>query len=286
MSEPGKLFIAGMRVVPKKTVSKAMRRLASVHSKMAVRRFAARYGLAMEEAERPLEDYETVLDLFTRKLKPGLRPLDPDPDALISPVDGAYLVGDRVGEGRLFQAKGRDFTLGALLADESAESRFKDGAYFIVYLSPRDYHRIHAPTAGRITKSTYVPGRLFPVNPAAVAHVSDLFSKNERLITHLATERFGEVAVVKVGATCVGHITVSYDDALVTNAAKVDGVAEKIYEPPIAVERGGELGMFQFGSTVIVVVERPLDIDPIAQGSPVRLGMRLGKLASTGSAVV
>src|SRR5262245_3807261 len=215
--DPGKLFIGAMRMVPKKPLSRAVRRLVSVKSQLAVRRFAARYGAAVEDAERPLEEYESVLAFFTRRLKPGIRPLDPDPRALICPVDGAYLVGGPVGEGRLYQAKGRTFTLKALLADEHAEETFKHGSYFTLYLSPKDYHRIHSPVSGVITGSTYVPGELFPVNAAAVAHVDELFAKNERLITHVETEMFGRVEVVKVGATCVGHIRVAYDQEIATN---------------------------------------------------------------------
>lgn len=277
MTEPGKLFIAGMRVVPKKPLSKAVRRLASVRSKMAVRRFAARFGVAVEDAERPLEEYESVLSFFTRRLKPGLRPIDPDPTVLISPVDGAFLTGGPVGEGRLYQAKGKDFTLNALLADEHAESTFAGGTYAILYLAPKDYHRIHAPAAGRITGYTHVPGQLFPVNAKAVAHVEELFAKNERLITHLETDAFGRVEVVKVGATCVGHITLAYDPDVATNVGD-DELRTRRYDPPLGVEKGGELGVFEMGSTVIVVTEKPVRlVEELVPGATVRLGRALGR---------
>jgi len=248
MSEPGKLFITGMRLLPKKPLSRAVRRLASVHSQMAVRRFAARYGAAVDEAERPLEEYGSVLEFFTRRLKPGLRPIDPDPKVLISPVDGAFLVGGPVGEGRLFQAKGRDYSVSALLADPDAEQVFKDGAYCTVYLAPKDYHRIHTPVDGVITGYTYVPGELYPVNPAAVAHVDQLFAKNERLITHVESERFGRVEIVK-----------------------------KRYDQPIPIKKGDEVGVFEMGSTVILVVERPVNFEAYEQGAPLRLGRALGR---------
>jgi phosphatidylserine decarboxylase len=278
MAEPGKLFIGGMRVVPKKTLSKAVRRLASMRSKMAVRRFAARYGVAVEDAEKPLDEYDSVLAFFTRRLKPGIRPIDPDPNVLISPVDGAFLVGGPVGEGRLYQAKGREFTLNALLADPDAERIFAGGTYATLYLAPKDYHRIHAPAAGRITGYTYVPGQLFPVNAAAVAHVDELFARNERLITHLETESFGRVEVVKVGATCVGHITVAYDPDVATNVGEQE-IRPKRYDPPIPLEKGAEIGVFEMGSTVIVVTERPVQLVDIERGAPVRLGRPLGSVA-------
>lgn len=278
MTEPGRLFIGAMRVVPKKPLSRMMRRLAAVRSRAAVRRFAARYHAAIEEAERPIDEYESVLDFFTRRLKPGLRPIDPDPRALVSPVDGAYLVAGTIGEDRLYQAKGRTFTLNALLADPAAESRFRGGSYFTFYLAPRDYHRIHSPVTGKITGYTYVPGDLFPVNAAAVAHVDELFARNERLITHVDTAAFGKVAVVKVGATCVGHIKVGYDNAVMTNCGGRQ-VQRTTYPSPIPVERGAELGVFEMGSTVIVVVEKPLDRVEMSPGQAVRLGIAIGHLA-------
>jgi phosphatidylserine decarboxylase len=166
--------------------------------------------------------------------------------------------------------------LNALLADERAETTFKDGSYFTLYLSPKDYHRIHSPAGGVITGSTYVPGELYPVNAAAVAHVDELFARNERLITHLSTETFGRVEVVKVGATCVGHIKVAYDGAIATNCGARE-VSRKTYDAPIPIERGAELGVFEMGSTVIVVVERALDRIQLEPNAGVRLGMSLGR---------
>ncbi len=279
MAEPGKLFIAGMRVVPKKPLSKAVRRLAAVRSKMAVRRFAARYQVAIEDAEKPLDDYESILAFFTRRLKPGLRPVDPDPSVLVSPVDGAFLAGGPVGAGRLYQAKGRDFTLNALLADDTAEKRFEGGTYATLYLAPKDYHRIHTPAAGRISGYTYVPGQLFPVNAAAVAHVDALFAKNERLITHLETEAFGRVEVVKVGATCVGHITVPYDPSVATNVGGFELRTQR-YDPPLPIEKGAEVGVFEMGSTVIVVTEKPVELVGREAGAPVVMGRALGRVRS------
>ncbi|MCK6546615.1 archaetidylserine decarboxylase [Myxococcota bacterium] len=276
MSEPGRLFIQTMHVLPKKPLSRAVRQLVSVRSNVAVRRFAARYGIDLDEAEHPIEHYESILALFTRRLKPGLRPLDPDPRVLLCPVDGAFLVGGPVGAGTLVQAKGKTFTLNALLADETAEQRFAKGAYAVVYLSPKDYHRIHSPASGVITGYTYLPGALYPVNAAAVAHVDELFARNERLITHVESETFGRVDVVKVGATCVGHIKLAYDAAVATNVGSNE-IVRKVYDRPIPVQRGDELGVFEMGSTVIVVVEKPIALEAFAPNQPVRLGRPLAR---------
>jgi phosphatidylserine decarboxylase len=278
MSEPGKLFIAAMHAVPRRSLSRAVRGLASVRSGAAVRRFAEHFGVDLEEAERPLEAYGSILELFTRRLKPGVRPIDPEPRALVSPVDGRVLVAGRVGEGQLFQAKGRTFSLAALLAEEDAPAVFRGGSYATIYLSPRHYHRIHSPADGEIVGYTHVPGDLFPVNAAAVAHVDRLFARNERLITHLVTPRFGRVEVVKVGATNVGHIKLAYDAEVATNVGAQQLVRRR-YPRPLPVARGDELGVFEMGSTVIVVVERGLELEAISPQEEVRLGQRLGLLA-------
>jgi phosphatidylserine decarboxylase len=277
MSEPGKLFIAAMSAIPKKPLSRAVRGLASVRAAAAVRRFAEHYGIDMAEAEHPIEAYGSILELFTRRLKPGVRPIDPEPRALVSPVDGRFLVGGAVGEGQLVQAKGRTFSLAALLAEEDAQAVFRRGTYATIYLSPRHYHRIHCPVDGEIVGYTHVPGELYPVNAAAVAHVDQLFARNERLITHVVSPRFGRVEVVKVGATNVGHIKLAYDPAVATNVGARE-IDRKRYPRPLPVARGAELGVFEMGSTVILVVERGVELETFASGDEVRLGQRLGLL--------
>lgn len=273
--DSGKLTIQALELVPRKGLSRAVRKLTQVRSKMAVRRFAARFDLDMSEAEHPIDHYETILELFTRRLKPGVRPIDAEPSAMVSPVDGAYLVGGDVEAGQLVQAKGRTFSLGAFLARPDADEVFGEGSFITVYLSPRDYHRIHSPADGRITGYTYVPGDLFPVNAAGVEHVDGLFAINERLITSLETETFGRVEVVKVGATNVGHMRLAYDDAIATNTGGKE-IVRKAYPEALPVARGDELGVFEMGSTVILVTERPVDFAAMSQGDKVRLGERLG----------
>jgi phosphatidylserine decarboxylase len=270
-----RLFIQAMGLVPKKRLSRAVRSLAKVRSRVAVDRFAARYGVSIEEAEKPIAEYASVLDLFTRRLKPGLRPLDPDPKALLCPVDGRLYSEGAIEQGLLFQAKGRTFTLAALLGSPERASVFERGSYITLYLSPRDYHRVHCPIDAEITGYTYMPGELYPVNPAAVANVDGLFARNERLITHLSSPDFGQLDLVMVGATCVGHIKVSYDATLSTNLGE-HRVRHEDYAPTRPIGRGEELGVFEMGSTVILVAEPRVRLEPLAPDSPVRLGMRLG----------
>ncbi len=271
----GRFFITAMGLVPKKSLSRTVRSLAQVRSSMAVRRFAARYGAKIDEAEKPIEDYASILDFFTRKLKPGLRPLDPDPDALLCPVDGAMAMAGKIDSGRLIQAKGRDYTLAELLGDADRAAHYEGGTFATLYLSPKDYHRVHSPASGQIVGSTYLPGALYPVNPAAVAHVDRLFSTNERVVVHIETERFGRIEYVMVGATCVGHMTLAYDPDIVTNVGPATANTKR-YDPPKPTERGGELGMFQMGSTVILILEPGVELESIDFGAPLRMGTRLG----------
>ncbi len=242
----------------------------------AMRAFAARYGVDLAECG-DLETFETFVDFFARPLRPGLRPIAPGDDVIVSPVDGAVSQAGRIDGERLVQAKGIDYTVDALLADEALAARFRGGAFATLYLSPRDYHRIHAPLGGRILGYRYVPGALWPVNPASVRGVPGLFTVNERLATILDTP-LGACAVVAVGATIVGRIRVYYDpDAPFSNRPRAVPVAHD-YAAPIPVEKGGELGAFEMGSTVILLFEpgRAALSPVVAEGARVRVGEPLG----------
>lgn len=276
----GRPLIALLSVLPKHALSRGAGWLATrtvpVRWRGAVYRGYSRvFGAKPEEAELPLEQYPTLNAFFTRALKPGLRPLAPD--AIVCPVDAAVGAYGRVENDTLVQAKGRDYSLAALLGSHELAQRFEGGTYTTLYLSPKDYHRIHVPMAGRITSATYIPGNLWPVNSAAVIHVADLFAVNERIVVMLEGDRGGLMAIVPVGATMVGMTRLVFDD-LHTNARRRE-VQQRRYEPAIAMAAGDQLGHFEFGSTVVLVCSRDGGhIDPLTLGAPVRLGQRLGSL--------
>ncbi|MBI2375888.1 MAG: phosphatidylserine decarboxylase [Deltaproteobacteria bacterium] len=270
------LFIGALGLVPKKALSHAVRGLAQIRAKPAVRAFASTFGIDVAEAEHEIDTYGSVLDFFTRRLKPDARPLDQDPDAILSPADGTFDAHGLVEEGRLFQAKGREYTLAALLADEERARRYEGGRYATVYLSPRDYHWVHSPADARVVGATYVPGQLWPVNRPSVRVVDQLFAKNERLITHLETDRFGPMELVMVGATCVGRIRTTYDESLTTNAGK-DELERRTYQTARALGRGDPLGVFEFGSTVVLVLARGAELDELEVGSGIHMGQAIGR---------
>jgi phosphatidylserine decarboxylase len=238
------------------------------------RAYARIFGATLEEAELPLTSYGSINEFFTRQLKPGLRPIAPN--AIVSPVDGAVGAYGPVADDVLVQAKGRTYSLAALVGDPELAHAMDGGTFATLYLAPKDYHRIHVPADGDIVAATYIPGELWPVNVAAVAHVSDLFAVNERIIVDIARPGGGVVAVVLVGATMVGTTRVAFDD-LHTNARRRI-VQRRGYAPSIPMRAGDLLGHFEFGSTVIVVCSRYAGaIDPLAEGETVRMGQRLGR---------
>ncbi len=273
---PALLFL---RLVPRNALSRLVGRLLRaplprwVHAGV-IRWFCRRYGVAVEEAERPVSEYPTFNAFFTRALKPGARPVAPG-DVLVSPCDGALGASGVVARGRALQAKGRPYSVEALLGDPGLAARFEGGTFVTVYLAPFDYHRVHAPVSGVIREARHLPGTLWPVNPPAVERIEDLFAVNERLVTVLETP-FGKVALVMVGATCVGRIRMRYDD-LLTNSGRSHG--HRIYDPPIPVEKGQELGVFEMGSTVLLFLEpERFEAGDLTLGRTVRMGEALGRL--------
>jgi phosphatidylserine decarboxylase len=274
-------FMTLMALMPKSALSNLVGRASrakapAVLHRWAMRAFARRYGVQLEEAELGFEGYATFADFFSRRLKQGLRPIDARENIVVSPVDGVVSQAGYAGGSECVQAKGIRYSLPALLGSAEAAARFEDGAFVTLYLSPRDYHRIHAPLSGRIESYAYIRGELWPVNARSVRSKPRLFCLNERLITFLSTQA-GPCAIVKVGATCVARIRASYGE-VVTHSDKPGEVHR--FSEPIPVNKGDELGAFEMGSTVILLFQqgRVRWDDALVEGSPVRMGERIGVL--------
>ena len=276
----GRLLILLLSVLPKHGMSRVAGRLANARVPWALRAavyrgFARIFGATLEEVELPLTSYSSINAFFTRQLKPGLRPVAPN--AIVSPVDGAVGAYGPVADDVLVQAKGRTYSLAALVGDPELAHAMDGGTFTTLYLAPKDYHRIHVPIDGDIVSATYIPGELWPVNVHAVTHVADLFAVNERIVVTIRGRAGGTMAVVLVGATMVGTTRVAFDD-LHTNARR-RVVERRRYDQPIPVHAGEQLGHFEFGSTVIVVCSRVAGaIDPLAEGETVRMGQRMGRV--------
>jgi phosphatidylserine decarboxylase len=250
---------------------------------LLLKSFARKYEIDLQEAECPLEGYASLHEFFTRRLRPGARPLPPEVDAVVAPSDGVVCDAGVVTSGKLLEAKGSVFTLSDLLASPELAARMEGGAYLVTYLSPRDYHRVHAPVGGRICSWAHVPGRLFPVGPRSVARECGLFAINERFVT-IFDGPAGMTALVMVAAVGVGHVTASYDPEVATHARgfAAEGVRRKEFAAPLAISRGEEIGIFNLGSTTIVVFEPGrVRLDDLSVGSPVRMGSSIGRFAPT-----
>jgi phosphatidylserine decarboxylase len=244
--------------------------------------FASIYGIDISEAEMPLSDYAGFDEFFTRRLRPDARPIDRSPGRVVSPADGTVVESGLATGGKLLQAKGVFFSLAELLADDDAAARLEGGPYLITYLSPKDYHRVHAPAGGKVVGWHHVPGSLFTVGAKSVEREPGLFVRNERFITLIDGEA-GLVAVVMVAAVGVGHVTASYDPEVATHADRFRraAVRHRRYDVPIAIARGDELGIFHLGSTTIVVfAPGRVVLDSFASGSGLKMGVGIGRFVA------
>ena len=232
----------------------------------------------LDEAQEGISDFRSLEDLFIRKLKAGARRVDPDPEMLVSPVDGKLGSFGSIEDGSLWQIKGKTYSLDELLDDNEEAALFKRGSFLTFYLSPRDYHRVHSPISGQVKKAVLVPGALMPVFPLAVQKVDKLFARNERIITYVDTANMGRVAVVMVGAMLVGRMHVTYDDSLCSNL-RGQLRHHKIYEPSQLLRKGVELGRFEMGSSVVLLTEKKLkDFSFSEEGQAVKMVQALGKM--------
>ena len=276
-------FYVFMKLLPKCAVSRAFgwftRLNLPVISRVAKNWFASYYKLDMEESEFPLEHYKNIGELFIRHLKPGKRPIEDS--YVVSPVDGVLSQFGSVEN--MIQAKGKSYSLEALLRNKELAEKFAGGVFGTIYLAPFNYHRIHSPVAGKVVSASYCPGTLWPVNKGSVERVEGLFCINERLITHLDCGDGAEMLLVKVGATNVGRIAVEYEPSLLTNAGKLPKDKPRLDWTPdreIYMERGQEIARFEMGSTVVLIANKVLkkrcpDLFSAKISCAVRMGERL-----------
>lgn len=240
--------------------------------------YARFYGVDLTESAEPLASFRTFDQFFTRRLREGARPVDAAADALVSPCDARlHRLGPVPADLRLEQIKGRTYALAELLGDADLAARFEGGVHATLYLSPGMYHRVHWPADGHVVGWRRIPGRLYPVNALAVRHVDRLFAVNQRVVVEVESEAFGPMAVVLVGATNVGRISLTFEDL-----GAVPSIHSDRIQParPIDVRRGFELGTFHLGSTVVLLASDPR-LAPLgrAEGDLVKMGQALWRRA-------
>ena len=234
------------------------------------------YAVDMAEAAQPDPlAYPHFNAFFTRQLKPGARQADADPAALLSPADGRISQAGPIVDGRIFQAKGQDYSAAELLGDEASAAPYRNGRFVTVYLSPRDYHRVHMPLAGTLRETVHVPGRIFSVAPFAVEAIPRLFARNERLVCHFDSPH-GPFAVVMVGAILVSSVATVWDGLVIPPYAPA--IRRKSFAgQSIALDRFAEMARFNMGSTVILLLpEGMAALDALTPQQAVKVGERLG----------
>ena len=278
-----RLAVAAQYALPKRALTQMAGRFARARlgwlTHAAIARFVARYGVDMSEAAEPrIESYACFNDFFARPLRPGARPLA-QADYLC-PVDGAISQFGGIEGGQIFQAKGHFFGTCALLGgDAGLAARFEGGQFATLYLSPRDYHRIHMPCAGRLVRMVYVPGDLFSVNPVTARGVPGLFARNERVVCLFETAR-GPLALVLVGATIVGSMATVWHGVVNPPRSAQVRAFDYAHAPPVELAQGAEMGRFLLGSTVVLLWPREtLRFNPDWRaGLGVRMGQALGEV--------
>ena len=248
------IFIQAQRVVPQQQLSRVVGKVAAsenpVVKNIAIQAFKAKYGIDLSVAQQTNAlKYKSFNEFFTRALKDGVRDVDTSTDAIVCPADGAISQIGTVKAGDIFQAKGQSFSVEKLIGDPQLAAPFKDGQFATVYLSPRDYHRVHMPFAGTLTETLYIPGELFSVNQTTAENIPGLFARNERMVCLFDTE-LGRMAVVLVGAMIVAGI-----ETVATGKVKPTGRLE-LNHHDLVLEKGAELGRFYLGSTAIVLFEQ------------------------------
>lgn len=281
----GRLFAYLQYVLPRYWMTALIYQLARARStglkNLLISRFVRLYRVDTGDVALDIPDgFATFNDFFIRELRPGARPIDDDPHALVSPVDGTVSQAGSIRDDLLLQAKGHDYTLGDLLATDLEDAdAYRDGAFATIYLAPYNYHRVHAPVAGELVALRYVPGELFSVNAATAAAIPGLFRRNERLVMHFRTAT-GPAVLIMVGALNVGSITTPWTGEIrprKTGTVEVVGITG-----PPDVGKGDLLGWFNMGSTVILLLPKSTCEwhNELLPGESVVMGRPIGTLAA------
>jgi phosphatidylserine decarboxylase len=270
------LIISALSLVPKHAVAGWMGRFARLElpapfRRLLLRAYVWKYNVDLSECEGTIDDYPSLVAFFTRALRAGVRPVDTRANAIVSPCDGKVYAVGTITNDVIPQSESQHFSAIELLAGKIG---YEGGQYAVIYLSPRDYHRVHVPREGTVTRFQYVPGALWPVFPAATRSIPFLFSRNERLTAFLDTD-CGEVAEVMVGAFGVGRMRVVFNEIITNQGGKT--TVEQAVSPAMALARAAELGRFEMGSTVVLLFPPGRIRWTVHAGQAVKLGEQIGE---------
>ena len=285
MSQSAEITVALQRLLPKHSLSRLVAKLAESErpwlKNLLINRAIKAFDIDMHEAVSDnLEDYKHFNAFFTRELKSDARPIDSAETSLVSPADGVISQAGKIDKNRLLQAKGVNYSVSHLIGDSNQGSMYKNGTFATIYLSPRDYHRVHIPTDGQLLSTRYIPGELFSVNQKTTEALPGLFTRNERLVCHFKSQQLGEFAVIFVGAMLVAGIETQWSGFETPGPG---AVRETDYSSKdLLFSKGDEIGRFKFGSTVILLFQQDaLSLENTIQPSvSVRMGEKIASLSS------
>jgi phosphatidylserine decarboxylase len=276
-----------MHILPKKWLSYWVGKLVHIQwpkpiATLAIQSFGKFYNIDFDEAEKQISEYNSIGDFFVRRLKPGVRPVADSP--VVHPADSVISQIGEIQSGKCIQAKGKTYSVGELVGNFELAQKFQDGLFVTYYLCPTDYHRVHSPVDGVVKRTIHIPGHLWPVNSWSTENIENLFAVNERVVLEIES-RIGNCLLVFVGATNVGQIRLSFDQEIATNtklSVKLFGplrsqMREKVYNPPVPISRGMELGAFHMGSTVVMIYPKNIRMQRDDWGSFQNKKVKLGE---------
>lgn len=284
MAHRAELFVALQRALPKHALSRLIAKAAESKipwlKNALINRAISAFNINMDEAlSNDINDYENFNAFFTRALKQGVRPLNTDTDSIACPADGAISQAGPISKNKILQAKGIDYSVGRLLGDSTEAKLYEDGSFATIYLSPRDYHRVHIPLAGKLMSTRYIPGELFSVNDQTAQALPGLFARNERLVCEFESEEVGTFAVIFVGAMLVAGIETVWGGF---ETPGPDAVRETDFsDQSLSFMKGDEIGRFKFGSTVIMLFQNQKTswTDNIEHHAKVCMGEKIGTIS-------
>lgn len=283
MNHRAELFVALQRLLPKHALSRLVAKLAESENtrlkNALINRAIKTFDINMDEAiSDDLASYNSFNDFFTRQLKPEARPLDSGAKVITSPADGVISQAGKISKNRVLQAKNVDYSLARLVGDSEQAKQYENGIFSTIYLSPKDYHRVHIPADGQLVSSRYIPGELFSVNQQTAEMVPNLFARNERLVCEFKSQKIGHFSVIFVGAMLVAGIETVWGGM---EKPGPGAVRETDYSTQdIKFSKGDEIGRFKFGSTVILLFpENCISFENNIQSlNPVKMGEKIGLL--------
>ena len=283
MSHGVDIFVAVQRVLPKHALSRIIGTIAESKrpwlKNLLIKRAISAFGINMQEAASDnLEDYESFNAFFTRALKDDARVVDGDPKSVCCPADGVISQAGIIDKTHILQAKGLNYSISRLLGNSVSAQRFNNGSFATIYLSPKDYHRVHMPVSGTLRATRYIPGELFSVNDKTAQGLEELFARNERLVCEFESESAGNFVVVFVGAMLVAGIETVWGGFEKPGPGAVR--ESDFSDRQLAYDKGEEIGQFKFGSTAIILFEkdRVTGLETLNPQSPVLMGQQLASL--------